>query len=87
MNTTRTVVLGLDSLPPGLVSDLAESGVMPFVNELIGNGSFGPLRSRTHRFRLEQRLDRTTSHAAWFHRILPLQPQGRYSLPQHFRPP
>lgn len=46
-NDRRLVILGLDSLPPELVSNLAESGVMPFLNELIEKGSFGTLRSVT----------------------------------------
>ena len=45
--SNRLVVLGLDSLPPGLTRDLAKSGVMPFINELMEKGSFGTLHSVT----------------------------------------
>lgn len=44
-NKPRLVVLGLDSLPPGLTKTLAETGVMPFINELMEKGSFGALES------------------------------------------
>lgn len=41
----RLVILGLDSLPPDLVMNLAQNGTMPFIAKLISKGSFGPLRS------------------------------------------
>lgn len=44
-NKLRLVALGLDSLPPGLTKTLAATGVMPFINELMEKGSFGPLNS------------------------------------------
>ncbi|MBN1764465.1 MAG: alkaline phosphatase family protein [Sedimentisphaerales bacterium] len=43
----RLLVLGLDSLPPGMTRELADSGDMPFIKELMEKGSFGTLRSVT----------------------------------------
>ena len=43
----KFLILGLDSLPPKLTKELANNGTMPFLNELLKKGSFGPLRSIT----------------------------------------
>lgn len=41
----RFLILGLDSLPPGLTRQLAGDGTMPFLGELLQKGSFGRLNS------------------------------------------
>jgi predicted AlkP superfamily phosphohydrolase/phosphomutase len=41
----RTVIIGLDGVPWGLLKDLAEKGVMPRTRELISGGTFRKMRS------------------------------------------
>jgi len=41
----RTVIIGLDGVPFGMLKDLSESGVMPNSKELISQGTFRSMRS------------------------------------------
>lgn len=41
----RTVIIGLDGVPFGLLKDLSEKGVMPNVKEIISKGTFKKMRS------------------------------------------
>lgn len=41
----RTVVIGIDGVPFGLLKDLAEKGVMPNFAELKDEGVFTPMKS------------------------------------------
>ncbi len=43
----RTIIVGLDGVPFGLVQDLARNGVMPCMAEIISEGVFKPLSSST----------------------------------------
>jgi predicted AlkP superfamily phosphohydrolase/phosphomutase len=42
---TRTVIFGIDGVPPTLMEDLARQGVMPAFKELQANGTFRSMRS------------------------------------------
>ncbi len=44
-STTRTVIIGLDGMPYGLMKNLSESGVMPNTREIIRNGTFRQMES------------------------------------------
>jgi len=41
----KTVIIGLDGVPFGMIQDFAESGVMPHTAELISQGTFRIMRS------------------------------------------
>ena len=41
----RTVIIGIDGVPFGLLENLAEKGVMPNFAELKGEGVFTPMKS------------------------------------------
>lgn len=43
----RTIIVGLDGVPFGLVQDFARKGVMPHTAEIISEGVFKPLSSST----------------------------------------
>ncbi|GAH02645.1 unnamed protein product, partial [marine sediment metagenome] len=42
---SRTVIVGLDGVPFDMLKTLAQSGIMPNTQRLIGQGSLGPMRS------------------------------------------
>ena len=41
----KTVIIGLDGVPYGLLDDLAHSGAMPNIGKLIEQGYFSKMRS------------------------------------------
>jgi len=42
---TRTIIIGLDGVPSGMIKEFAETGVMPNVAQLIEQGIFKKLHS------------------------------------------
>jgi predicted AlkP superfamily phosphohydrolase/phosphomutase len=45
MSKSRTIIIGLDGVPFELLSDLADTGVMPHTKALISNGTFRKMQS------------------------------------------
>ena len=41
----RTIIIGLDGVPFGMIKDLTEAGVMPNTAKLISHGMFRVMRS------------------------------------------
>ena len=41
----KTIIIGLDGVPFGMIKDFSGNGVMPNTSELISNGAFKPLHS------------------------------------------
>ncbi|GAJ07785.1 unnamed protein product, partial [marine sediment metagenome] len=42
---TKTIIIGLDGVPFGMIKDFAETGVMPNTAELISQGIFKKMNS------------------------------------------
>ena len=45
MKNMRTIIIGLDGVPFGLIKDLADRGVMPNTNEILSDAFFGKMHS------------------------------------------
>lgn len=41
----KTIIIGLDGVPVGMIEKLVAQGIMPHIGRLIGEGQFGPMES------------------------------------------